>query len=238
MLVNNWSGIVDEKLITLLERWIERRLVRMNAKHAFLPKEGSRCIFKKRYNSLGQAIFDIEIKEGLEYGRSTAPHQLDDVDEFGHLFITKMTNLEQTIIIANVDPLDEFIDKNYWKYFLKDLGFGKAIHYEKVLMEAMYKMQLLAAEIGLVKNMKESNQGLVEGWENIAEEIGVSIPTAVKWAEDNELHLPVVKIKGKIYLVKGKMHEFWERLLDTHQYSGLKKKARGSNIECECGNFN
>jgi hypothetical protein len=238
MLVNNWSGVIDEKLLTLLERWIERRIIKMNAKHAFLPREGIRHIFKKRYNILGQAIFDIEIKEGLEFGRSTTPHELDNVDEFGHIFITKMSDLEQTIIIANADPLDEFIDKDNWRCLLKSLGFGKSQHFEKVLTEAMSKLQQLAAEIGLVKNMKESNQGLVEGWENIAEEIGVSIPTAVKWAEDKGLNLPIVKIKGKIYLVKGKMGEFWERLLDTHQYSGLKSKARGKDIEYQCSDFN
>jgi len=237
MLVNNWNGIIDEKLITLLERWIERRLIKMNAKSAFLPKEGTRCIFSKRYNKLGQAIFNIEIKEGLEFGRSTAQHQLDNIDEFGHLFITKMTDFEQTIIIANADPMDEFIDRNCWKIFLKDLGFGKQIHFEKSLLEAMYKLQTLAVEIGLIKNMKELNKGLVENWDNIAEELGVSVPTAVKWAEDKELNLPIVKIRGKVYLIKGKMDEFWEKLLNTHQYSGTKEKARGSDVKCECGEF-
>lgn len=237
MLVNNWNGIIDEKLLILLERWIERRLIKMNAKSAFLPKEGTRCIFTKKYNSRGQAIFDIEVKEGLEFGRSTAPHQLDNVDEFGHLFITKMTNFEQIIITANADPLDEFIDRNCWKIFLKDLGFGKPIHFEKALMEAMYKLQTLAVGIGLVKDMKETNKGLVENWENIAEELGVSVPTAVKWAEDKELRLPIVKIKGKVYLVKSKMDEFWEKLLNTHQYSSIKEKARGNDIKCEYDNL-
>lgn len=236
MIVNNWQGLIDDRLLTLLARWIERRMVKMHPKHAFLPKEGTKYLLHKRYNKFGQAIFDMEVKEGLEFSRSTTPHQLDDIDEFGHLFITKFTDLEQTIIIAYVDPTDEFIDHNYWKEFIKAIGFKKQSYYHDTLTKLICRLQCLSAERRLVKHMENATQGMVEGWNNIAERLGVSVPTAIKWAETPELNLPVIRIGSKIYLIEDKLPEFYEILLTTHKYHMVKKKARKEIVErsCDC----
>lgn len=204
MVLNRWKDKVSDKLLNLLEKWTERRICLIHG--AYLPTEGTRYIFKRFYNKLDQLCFRTEVIEGIDDSRSTAPRKFTQVDEFGYAF-RDLSDYDQIIILSYVDPLRELDDKDSWSSFLKCLNISNNGAYERILTEAMTKLQYICEEKGLVDKM----EGELRGWKAIATFLKRSIPTVRRYAE--EYDMPVSLIGGDVVIMKDDLYDWWRNIL-------------------------
>ncbi len=210
------QGIAPQTL-SMLNKWIEQRLRQM-IHGAFLPQEATRYVFLKSYNRHGIAMYNVQIFEGLDYIRSTAPREYNDVDEFGFAFYS-LSEHERIVILSWVDPFQELESREEWRDYLRECGIGN--NCDNRLVDAMLNLQEYCEKRGVVKAMAQDG---LRTWPEIAEYLRVSVPTAVKMAKS--LKLPITIISGTIYTTKAKLDEFFDKHIDSNPYYLQKKKKK------------
>jgi hypothetical protein len=89
--------------VRLLERWAERENIRLNGRALIIPQ----TTFRWALNPIGG--FEI-VGEGICSERSTAPHQHDLVDEFGHCLRSLETEEQALIIVGHFGDMREWND--------------------------------------------------------------------------------------------------------------------------------
>jgi hypothetical protein len=200
MLENKWPDSVSDKVFNLLSKAIERKICKI-IKSPYIPTTVERNVLQKRYNKHGMAIFD-EIKyEGIECSRSTKPHDLDDVDIFWFDCFLNLTESERISILAYVDPLNEFSEKEIWNEFIQK-EFKTTRSYNLTIGRAVFKLQKLAEELGLVRVM---NVDELKGWDAISGYWNVSVKTMKKLVHKHRL--PVIYLEGNVYALKSKLDD-------------------------------
>lgn len=192
LIVNRWKDFVSDGTISLLSRWIEYYIYSQMHSAAKLPTEGRRHLFKKGYNRLEQVIYRIEILEGLETSRSTAPKQFTELDEFTFAF-RSIEKIEQVAILAYVDPLDELKSEMDWKSFLYENAYRSNADFDRMLTKSMVDLQKSCERRKLSKIMKQE----IKGWDKISSRLDMTIPTVIKLSKDPELQMPITML-GKI----------------------------------------
>lgn len=228
---NQWMGEVDNQVLELLEAAVVRRMKNGTPRGAYLPTEVCRYAVVKTYNRYGKALFDFVEYVGLENTRSTKPRDMDRVDIFWHDCFLNLNGDEQTIILSHLDPLDEFksIKDENWQSLLSHLGFRNNGSYNKALRICMMKLQKLAEEKKLVKEMTDE---VVETWGGIADFMNRSIPTVKKMAMDEKNPLPVSIIGGIAVSTKTLLSEYVQKHIADYPYYKTHRRAKERRLAC------
>lgn len=207
MIQNLWYDYgVSDQTVSMLCAWIEYRA--KIVKGPFLPLHSVRYVVSKRYNKHGMAIYDTTVLEGPECSISTAPKPFTKIQEFTYSFYS-LSKDNQIIILSYIDPMDELNNRKDWFSYLKGFGIGNC---EERLAGAMVQLQKEAEKRNLVK----STDGEIRGWDNIAEYLQCTKPTAIRLARDCQL--PVTKFGGGIYTTAAKLQEYIEQRIDIAPY--------------------
>jgi len=226
VIINRWPKYVSNELITLLEKWIEKRIVSV-VKSPYLPSNGRRYLFVKRYNKNGLAIFDEVILEGIEHGaRGTRPREMTSVDVFGYDVFLSLSALKRGVVLAYADPFSEFANEDSWQSFLRHLSL-KNHTFEESLKGAMIEMQRKAEEKGIVKCM--TLEGEIWGLENIAEFLCISRPTLIKYIKDHSLKIPVSKVGNRWFSTEKLLADWKLNLLNHRQFWMTSCDSSGNN---------
>lgn len=215
-IANLWPEKVDNALIILLEKYIERRSCNCRSGSS-LPKEATRHVTRIFRNKQDQRCFMIETITGVEEGRSTAPKFHTRVDEFGYAF-RSLTDKEQILILGHADPFDELTNKEEFKKFLKEQGIGKEQEYYKLLEAAFLKLQNICAMRGLVTVTED----ILSTWAEIAAFLEVSIPTAKKMTVEN--NLPISFLNGRVISSKTKIEKRLNEIIEEANYNKGRNK--------------
>lgn len=228
---NQWTGEVDNRILELLSVAVRRRMKSGVPRGAYLPTEVCRYEVVKKYNRYGKALFDFVEHIGLENTRSTKPKDLDNIDVFWHDCFLWLNEDEQTIILSYLDPLDEFksIKDDNWNALLAHLGFRNNGAYNKALRICMIKLQKLAEEKKLVKEMVD---GVVETWEGIADFMNRSVPTVKKMAMDEKNPLPVSIIGGIAVSTKTLLSEYVQKQISDFPYYKTHRRSKEHRLAC------
>jgi hypothetical protein len=214
MILNRWPDKVSDKAISLLNRWIEYYAGNI-CNSPFVPTEAKRYLFKKSIDVEGKCIFRVEILEGIDNSRSTAPREVSKMIEFGFAF-RSLSDMDQLIILAQADPFDELNTKESWSKFLIDYKIGNNGDFNRLLIMALVDLQTILEKKKLVEIMTRD----LRGWRRIADYLNVSVPTAKKYTR--ELGLPISMLGGSVFSSEEKIDVWKERVFKENQIGGLK----------------
>jgi hypothetical protein len=187
---NNWKKAVSDKTIELLLAWTERKTC--GGKRSSTPRIEKRYLFKLQRDKNNRLIVRSEILEGHTQGisRSRSNNQhWDKIDEFGMAFLD-LTEQEQLVIMANIDPYDELQTKEKWREFLSEAKIYRQQYFEILLTNAMFRLQRLCEKRGLVNKMAIKNE--LWGWPAIKRYIGISIPTLIEMSKDGTIPITLI----------------------------------------------
>lgn len=225
IIVNRWRDFVSEKTLTLLSEWVEYYIC--NRSHgARLPTEGQRYLLVKSYNKLGQAIFNLKVLEGLDFSRSTLPKEFNRLDEFTMTF-RQLEAMEQLVIIAYIDPFEELREKDQWERFLNQSLIRSNAQYDRLLSQAVIKLQKLCEKKGLVNTMKHE----IRTWEKIAKRLSVSVFTARKIAKDPKARMPVTMVGGTPVTTEEYISKWLDDLIEKRPYWKISQEREKNKSE-------
>lgn len=220
-ITNNWKDFVSDKVLVLLERSIERRVCDA-VKHPFIPSSGERYIFHKKYNKLGEAVFHVEVKTGIELSQSTKKRDMDNIDVFWFDCFLSLGEKERLAVIGYVDPFHELQDRNDFIAFVKETDLNSTRGFNQILEDAMFKLQKYASQRGIVEKMDSDTE--LRGWKSIADYWGTSIPTMMKIVFN--MKLPVIYVDGGVFALKSKLDEARMKLYQDEGNYIWKNKGR------------
>lgn len=207
MIQNIWYDYgVSDQTVTLLCSWVEYRT--KVVKGPFLPLHSTKYLVRKKYNKNNVAIYHTTILEGIEHGRSTAPKPFTKVQEFTYSFYS-LSKEDQIIILSYIDPMNELNDRVDWISYLKSFDIRNC---DARLICAMVQLQKEAEK----RNLVRSTEGEISGWDNIADFLKCTKPTAIKLARDCQL--PITKFGGRVYTTAARLQEYIDQRIDSNPY--------------------
>jgi hypothetical protein len=213
---------VSEETVNLLNQWVEHRL-RSLIKAAWVPTDVHKFLFHNFTNKNGDRCYKIEILEGIDSIRSTAPKKFSRLDEMNYTFRI-LSDQDQLLILSYIDPLSEVNSQQDWVDYLKSQGIKK--NHQNLLIQAMLSLQLLLQAKGIIKVMEE---GALRGWVEISEYCKVSIPTMIRMAKD--LKMPIAFVGPSVYTTKARLDAFFNQTIDERPYwSEKQKKVKGDSM--------
>lgn len=176
-IANLWPEKVDNSVIILLEKWIEKRSYCNLRSGSSLPKEATRYTTRIFRNKQDQRCFIIEKIEGLEEGRSTKGKFHTRVDEFGYIF-RKLTDREQISLLIYCDPFDELEERESRLKEIKKNGFSNEGKFLKEVGNILEKLQDMCVSAGIVEDLNHKKQ--MTDFKKIAKKLKVTVPTVKK----------------------------------------------------------
>lgn len=217
MIVNLWGKQVSDRTVSLLNRWIERRMSN-GLRSAFLPQPETRLVLHKRYDKHGVVRYDEEVREGMCVEKSTAPKPWTDADECGMTFL-KLPQIDRMVIEAAADPLNKYMHSRDWKRFLRNSRIHKQRIFDEMLTRAMVRLQQALERKGLVKKM--TGQIELHGWKEIAKCLKVSVSTAITLAKEHGA--PVTLLGGTPYTTAERLTEWKQSLFNKKPFREKKE---------------
>jgi hypothetical protein len=213
------AGISD-RTIEILNKWCEWRLGSL-VKAAWTPSETQKFLFINSYSKTGKRIFKVEILQGIDSIRSTAPKKFTKVEEVNFTFYS-LDKTEQLLIISYLDPFSEFESNTTWIDYLKTEGIRR--NHQNLLIESILKFQYLLIEKGLLKTMEGETKEFLRGWNAIATFLDVSVPTAMLLCSKNKA--PVSLIGGMVTTTRKKLEDWLESQIDANPYWKMKEREK------------
>ncbi len=216
---NLWPGRVADRTVALFNRWLERH-ISQGLHSTFITHSESRTLFQ-RSTERGRSCWKLILLEGYVGIRGTIPPRWTDVDEFGIAFNEEMESFDRMMILAAEDPFDEFhilVDgervknREPFKLFLERARVHKESKFDKLLELAMVALQQLLEKRRLVKEMRGEHE--IHGWKMISEYLGVHEITALKWARDPEMKLPVSLMGSRPFTTEERLDEWMVKKLN------------------------
>lgn len=216
---NIWPDKIDQNVIELLTKYLEKRSACGLRSGASLPKEATRYVYKTFRNKLGEQCFRVETITGVEEGRATSPKFHTRVDEFGYAF-RSLTDKQQLLILGYADPFDELSEKDQFREFLTEIGIGKEQEYWKLLEEAFVVLQKKLEKRGLAQDMTD----ILTGWDQVASYLKLSLPTVKKLAKEGRI--TISRLGGRILASKSMLEKNLQDIVAENNYNNGGTKVK------------
>src|SRR5574343_473732 len=219
VILNKWPDKIDQNVIDLLTKYLEKRSGCGLRSGSSLPQEATRYVYHTFRNKLGEQCFRMETVTGVAEGRSTSPKFHTRVDEFGYAF-RSLTDKQQLLILGYADPFDELNDKDEFRQFLTEIGIGKEQEYWKLLEEAFVVLQKKLEKRGLAQDMTD----ILTGWDQVAGYLQLSLPTVKKLAKEGKIYIS--RLGGRIISSKSMLEKNLQDIVAENNYNNGGTKVK------------